>query len=309
MFLRVLPYHFAYFLIKLACPRELQVTYRNSVYYGYFVCGQSDLDLTISTKLTVENHLVLVTTFFHRYKILKKFFPYIGEVNIYDDNLDEFIGFANCYEIDRDPYLRDLGENIKDQANTIVYLLRMLFSDLANLRSKIELRNKKWNYHLKQIVGPHYVSKKITSIKDLQKDLVDQITIPEYKMLLLSLNERDSLSDKQVFLLSPTEWIIKNHIKENYERSIKEFHFTLIEIDLYFAHLNWEVFGLYSQIFLIFKEHNLDQYCSILLENITLVCEHITQRDQVEKFNSLRDALVKLQSLTRKYISLSKVAK
>jgi hypothetical protein len=133
--------------------RDLRVWPRNSYALGTLVPLVSDLDLTIW--FATDPGEKTMGRLNRALPLLKKVFPFMGEVNLYFG--DEEIIFAklvNYFELMRDPQLINLippwpRKNLKTEA--VVYLLRHLEADLHNLMTRPQVRLKKWRQNLNKV--------------------------------------------------------------------------------------------------------------------------------------------------------------
>lgn len=256
-------YLLAYFFIKQSFKntftQQEKVWIRNSFYSGNTVLGLSDIDLSLL--ITDKKNSNQLKQFLTKITELKKFFPFIGEINVLDTNsIKTFISFCNSYEVNRDPDLRMLSINThlsKGQAYT--YILRCFSSDYHHLSLFPELRIRKWSKHLLEI-------EKHTNFK-IQK--VTQETPIKILSSLYSNPEVDSVLTKLYYLKGPYNFSIKEvaicfllypskiyHINES-----KELTSELIEeitklassnndmlFENFFNQQSWEIWGLFTQI-------------------------------------------------------------
>jgi len=135
-----------------------QIWPRNSFILGSFTPLVSDLDLTVL--LESETSAVLFDQkkkeVQRSLQLGKKLFPWLGEANVYEEKILPLIQlFANPFELDRDPGLREKFSKYPPPKYTreegAVFLLRMLEADYQNLLHRPDKRLRKWRQHYRSI--------------------------------------------------------------------------------------------------------------------------------------------------------------
>ncbi|MCB0368712.1 MAG: hypothetical protein KDD45_04510, partial [Bdellovibrionales bacterium] len=150
-----LPYQVLLLLIKFwsfIFSRQVKVWPRHSYVTGTLTPGYSDLDLTIF--IGKEENESKIYYIYLGIIILKKIFPWCGEINIYHSSFEKYYQNSfNQYLLKRDPYLLDRLDFKKkpDPFEASVFLLKNLESDLNGLKQWPSQRLNKWKKHYTDI--------------------------------------------------------------------------------------------------------------------------------------------------------------
>ena len=144
-FLCSAPYILAFHFIKpFFKSSNVNIWYRNSLYFNNITPGLSDIDLDLffsqRTSLKTQKSLL------QRFLILKHFIPLLSEVNIYAEDTINFIDDCiNPLELQRDPQLIKIGNispGISSKEEKLTYIIKMLYADRKNLILHPNLRKK-----------------------------------------------------------------------------------------------------------------------------------------------------------------------
>lgn len=195
-----LAYYLAYAKLKFVSYLfwNIKIWPRHSFLTDAFVPMKSDLDLTayVSDFKSLKSYLKF-------YNLYKKFFPLIGELNIYTDECIRFIkkNCVNGYELERDPLLirrfsLDLNSNkYFSREKAISYLLLALINDLHKIKRNPASRIKKWKYHFDHVNSS--LSRHKINIKPLALNENSLI----FSIITAIVNLTDPSSTKQAELL------------------------------------------------------------------------------------------------------------
>ena len=236
-----------------------------------------DIDLFFPRSATLRTQQVTL----QRFLILKYFIPLFSEVNIYTEDTIDFIDDCiNPLELQRDPQLIKVGNLspvIPTRTEQLVYVIKMLCSDRHNLISHLNLRKKKWAFHLKQL----HLDKKIEPfnltnlLNVLEKHLFIHFpriaikkTLHQYLKQKKNLASFSSFNEKKnYFLLFPNEFIF--HVASS-ESSLLKMFSSLNEEEqvLYIDQLKWELWGLYTQYKIINNISTLNTHLKSLAKTI-----------------------------------------
>ncbi len=150
-----LPYTFVLYTVRLFTwllfRNHVLVWARNSYLKSSFTPFRSDLDLTLFVQSSFVGDFSRVEKFGRK---VIYYIPIVSEINLYFEiNKAEIIRYINPFELARDPWLVEkLGHSSKgSHAQKVVFLLRMIESDLENLLLCPMKRIKKWSVHLNDV--------------------------------------------------------------------------------------------------------------------------------------------------------------
>jgi hypothetical protein len=257
-FVASIPYYLALIILKLRLSKIMgvEVWHRNSFKKGNYVFGLSDLDITILVpKIQYKKHSGEILSIL---KSHKKFFPFLGETNLYIPELIQVASASlNVFERLRDPILSFKLPPQTDhdpQIEKIVFLLRMLNSDKEKLTNFSYLRQKKWKNHLQEL--GFETNEKITRkfIIDIIMDLasfpkVQQSELRDSLEILTSL----AIKDHDIYHMDlPHLWrFIFPHKfiwdEDRLNTNLSSISTTAIE-KICIRQLNWEIWGIMSQL-------------------------------------------------------------
>ena len=307
MWIQKLPYAVGLMLVRLThLDLPLKIWPRNSYILGTLICTLSDLDLTFYAhkKIDMELHS-------WRYKLLKKFLPFLGEINYYQsENINHFIEYANRYEIERDPiFIKKLNLELKKNSEfeEMVFFLKVLQSDRDNLLYRPEIRKKKWHYHLlafewglPKVLGLEELSS--LGLKKLsEKNIEAKPFFNEYfslsadsrenkNELYLNLSKKGLL--KEYILFYPFNWIGSSFYHESFDHDLKLLStFSEAEGKLLIEQVRWELWGLFTQLLVTENKAHLLMH----LENIKRLVKNLSDNLDIDK---TIEAIDKLTSIT-----------
>lgn len=214
------------------------VWYRNSLYFKKTSLGLSDIDLTIYFENTPDKQKI--DELFFIQNILKFTMGRMGEPVVYTHyDIKFFSQFINFFESKRDPFFK--LKKVPSKAETFVFLTKTYLCDKANLKKYPRLRIKKWSYIF---------------------NLLNIDTKPDYKNL--------SFEIKEILKSFHHEYIEEDNIIFQSDLWIRysELEFqTDWEKQLVYEQVRWEIWGLYTQRYLIKNKKQLKDH-SLNLKNI-----------------------------------------
>lgn len=245
---------------------KVQIWARNSYKLKALEPGYSDLDITISIEKNCNRKRLY--SFMYLYKKTQKFFSIFGEINIYNEDVIQFLlKNHNSFELMRDPTLC-INFNFNrtpDSVEAAVFLFRNLEADLHNLQNNPKKRIKKWRSHFDMINN---------AIPELR--LAHQIHFNEDKLLetvifciiylsnTRSLMAVDELKDKLYFyfellskkvdfvkityLMNADSWFAIWKSFRDIEANVIINNFSDKKIQFFICQLKWEVCGVLTQI-------------------------------------------------------------
>lgn len=231
-------------LIKVLTKEDIEVWYRNSLYFNNLSSYRSDIDLTVIG----SSHQQILRTI-NRIQFLKKLIPIIGEVNSYkEDMLSKVLLFANYYELGRDPILLGKAtEEIEPSfAQKKVFLSRMTLSNEGNIKKGF-FDQKKWKFYFSRI---------------------REETPSNFEDIFNYLNIRSVEDLKSSLVYNPVEHLAQalhdNKLEELLERIT---NLSGPEKEILIENLRWEISGVSSQIYIIRNNENIIQH----FENINKI--------------------------------------
>ena len=202
-----------------------------------------------------------------------------------------FFTFLNPYEADRDRELKFTFSYSKKKnlAYKICFFLRCLASDTSGIREDFNSRRRKWNRHLVDLgfraqrdsfTCPdeifHFLEKKLLleNIPSYKEGFLEKL-IQNYHQDANSWNRfYSSVEVRDFMILAPNRWIGGSLHYKNIQKDLKLINdFSKIEQELFVAHLEWEVWGLFTQ----FHQIEDKKKFRIHLENFLVVCESLSE--------------------------------
>lgn len=287
-----LPYSTAFFIVRFSLRfnnSALQIWTRHSIELGTFVLGISDLDLTVMSKTFTRSQFQKITK---KLSFWKKIFIFLGESNFYfQDTIKDFLHIANPIEIARDPKLKIFYTlPPSEEEHYFVFIFRNLFADKKNLINNPKIRQKKWASHFKD----NPISKENMSFFD-DKIIIKALTEfsgikdPSHKdewakafAYILNIEElnEDVYSNPRPALVSV---LIPHHTMWNHDSLASLKHLTSFQKKVLEKQLEWEIWGLYTQLPLL---TNNDQILNHL-KNLQIVATSIENHSLSQSFDSL----------------------
>ncbi|PIK14022.1 hypothetical protein [Halobacteriovorax sp. JY17] len=281
-------FYFPYFIAeKIACYSFSQiganVWVRNSYFLRTLVVGISDLDISI--QLLEPPTTLQIKKIKAKYRLLKTFFPFLGEINIYLKRDEAIFNVFNRLEMNRDPYLREIGsdQQIISEYQKLVFILRMFEADRENLYKYPHYRQKKWvsHFHAIGLESIDYVT---------ADDIVNYLSesISKDKRYSLALNKflesgryHFSISRESIILF-PHRWAVWVNVNGGLEEEYQKLALTTEERKIIQEMIKWEVMGLYTQIYLIEESQNIEFYLDLLKRmNLLISSDESSQIDLV----------------------------
>lgn len=298
----------AHIVRQLADGKKAQAWTRNSFQSKQLVYGLSDIDFTLF--LNDQDFQIDEGSFLKRFSLLKKVFPFLGEINIYKQSQLGLISpLINHYELERDPLLRLKLPEIKPltlsphqaQAEAFSYLFRMFLSDQKSLTLRPQLRFNKWRRHF-LAVGADFPETRPHELKELILDKITELSEPSLKnamrdLLALPRIINNSLLSSKLMIYAPQLW-------HQYFRGQSEIYSTVTMINeasfreqtFFFTQLGWELAGLLTQLPTLadkfFQYHYHLPYLLRLLEETR--CSHLHEQSRqhlIEGFSEVRRLL------------------
>lgn len=302
------PYHISYKAAQIFHTTPyVQIWARNSYTLGQLCPGLSDIDLTFLFSPYAKNQDIKKTI--EKNKRLRLFFPLWGEINSYkEDEILFFLSLLNPLEKQRDPKLSLLyhqSSRLPSQEERFVFMLRMLKADNKNLSIRPEQREKKWRFHCRQVQIPYSIQPSESVIENLLCPLnlnidesilkkflqIDETSLGQVDQFYLPLDE---IERRAFILLFPLRWLVVSLRNNQFEVDKKIIEaFQHHERELLYAHLNWEIWGIFSQYHELALTWNIDQH----LKNVGDIISSF-QDDPALK---LKEAIKHLQSIIKTY--------
>jgi hypothetical protein len=265
----------------------------------------SDLDLTLF--VTKGNVLSIKTK--DRLFSTQKFLPLLGEVNVvYEEVISKYAHLLPVHELKRDPILlRRMELTLKEAKETekFFFLWRMLWSDRKNLRNDLQMRKKKWIFHLESLELDSDSFAKVANLGDFLNVIDSELDCSKgYLHQLPLINEKgyESLSDELKLVFFLADWLGEVYQLNRLE---KEENWPILEPRLHnileFS-LSWELWGVLTQLDLqsnlvtlyshisglkkISSYYSYDCYLPALLEAEGLVLERMALSPKLEVFDT-----------------------
>jgi len=289
------PYDFALKVVQAYFKDlDVEIWSRNGHVLRTLTPGASDLDLTVMARKGDESTF---TSFMHRYNRLKVFLPLLGEINwVFEDSLEFFGNYLNPMEGNRDPLLLDkIGTNLTcTEAQKVCFFLRCLASDTYGIRTNFISRKRKWDRHLQDLGFSEYkdnlktpaeifdICEKNLLVKNLphyQSGFLGKL-IQNYHQDINAWNRFYQASNVRDFIiLAPNRWLGATVHFHNLEDDLKLIRsFSEFEFDLFSAQIDWEIWGLYTQINQIEDREGLKNH----LNNFLSVIDQLENMDNAK---------------------------
>ncbi len=286
----------------LCCGPSLKIWYRNSINEDYFSFGESDLDISVlmTSDVNLYNKILCI-------KKISKFFIIIKEINVYfSPTINLALQVMNPYEAKRDFILSNLSpvKSNTTSSQKMSYLLRIFFSESSLLDNNLSKRStKKWNYHFSKILNSPIVLRSPLKYKELLSLIIEQYFLSSSAKYFASIEDYfikkeshqldyiifdNSNYQKELLVLLPQCFCYK--IKEH------SFAFSENEISLIHSQVEWEIWAMMSQPFLLENPVNFFLH----LENLKFLIATINQSSSstltqvIDKvINNMKDILAK----------------
>lgn len=298
------PYDFALKVVQAYFKDlDVEIWSRNGHVLRTLTPGASDLDLTVMAR---KNDEVTFNSFMNRYNRLKVFLPFLGEINwVFEDSLEFFGSYLNPMEGNRDPLLLErISTNFScSEAQKVCFFLRCLASDTYGIRTNFLSRKRKWDRHLQDLGFYEYKDKLKTpaEIFELCEENLLVKNLPHYQSGFLgkliqnyhqdinAWNRFYQVSNVRDFIvLAPNRWLGATLHFEKLEEDIELIRsFSDFEFSLFQAQIEWEVWGLYTQINQIEDKEGLKKH----LNNFMLVI------DKLEGMEKSKQGFVRLLAI------------
>lgn len=301
-----LPYDFAFRFVQSSFQDlDIELWSRNSHALKTLNPGASDLDITVYANNSSPE---IINSFFKRFTQIKRYIPFLGEINWIDaGEIKNFVPFLNPYEADRDLELKTKFNyrTKKSQAYKICFFLRCLASDTYGIRTDYNSRKRKWNGHLEDLgfsaqrdsfVTPdaifHFLEQKLLleNIPSYKEGFLGKL-IQNYHQDINSWNRFYSSTEVRDFMiLAPNRWLGATLHYQNMDQDLIMINkFTSLEKELFISHLEWEIWGLFTQYHQISDKPGLQSH----LENFLKVCHAL---DEAPHLRYGFEKLIELQS-------------
>lgn len=228
-----------------------EVWHRNSLRLGTYQPLVSDIDISLYlTDVLPSNQAQQIKITAQK---IKSFFPILGEINLYS-NLDREIlrSSFNQFEMQRDPELmRRLGFEASTDEHSLkpqraVFLFKMLFFDIHNVRAYPQARLKKWQYHLGRNVDPEHLLEEIlaelASLLNFQSETKKHLL----EAIDLFLKPPEKVNFENECFSDPWVWcFLVNHIGYAWGNRPE---LSAIQASVARYMIQWEFHGLLSQM-------------------------------------------------------------
>ena len=295
--------------------QPIQIWPRNSFILGTLVCGLSDLDLTFYAKKEIAIGQKL-----WRYRFLKTFVPFLGEINFYRaDKIENFLEHANAYELSRDRILLDLTkkELKKDsEFEKLVFFLKVLESDRKNLHNIPDYRLKKWKLHFEHLEWELPEPTNLDSLTKFVDQKLGELGIKSSGFFKIFFGKPSKTGEdrnliyedcsrveiiKEYILFYPFFWIGSSFYHDSFDHDL-ELVKTLSESEslLLIEQVRWELWGLFTQLLVTSEKAHLLMH----LENIKRLFLNI-QSKELQK--STLDAIELLMEISESSLGNYKV--
>jgi len=292
-------------------PLGISVWARNSVYFKDEVFGVSDLDISIYSYKKVS--LFKKKIVYRILKIMKYFFPFMGEVIFYEaHHLRDFISYASLYELKRDPILLNkINMKNKDMDSLEkAFILNWMLNDYHRMDESILHRRNKIDRFL-NILNKNpktYISGEDV-LMDLLKDFplsvehrlewfeAIQRFLRAFKVRQIPVNDwlsENSKYEEIIALCFPQIWMGAAIHKGSFEDILYLLHKRgREEKRIFLEQISWELWGLYSNHSQLKPSAELTLHLDHLKQCVEIVC-----RDEENKFaQKLIEGVAKLQEL------------
>ena len=292
-------------------PLGISVWARNSVYFKDEVFGISDLDITMYSRDEVS--LFKKKIVYRILKIMKFFFPFMGEVIFYEaHHLKDFISYASQYELKRDPILlkRINIENMNIDSLEKAFILNWMLNDYHRMDESILHRRNKIDRFL-NILNKN--PKTYISAEDVLMDLLKDFNLSEehrlewfeaiqrflraFKVKKIPVNDwlsEYSQYEEIIALCFPQIWMGAAIHNGSFEDILYLLHKrNADEKRIFLEQISWELWGLYSNHSQLKLNAELTLHLDHLKQCLDIVC-----RNEEDKFAlKLKEGVSKLQDL------------
>lgn len=268
--------YYPFFLISKLSILGLKVNLhtRHSYYFKKILFLVSDIDLTIYTN-EQENPEQLVSAH-NRYRILKKVFPILGEVNFWNlKMLKQLVPILNIYELKRDPLLLNLLNETKSNNDDekILYIIKLLRGDLKNLRNSPRRRLGKYQYCF-EVLNPltQLKSDDLNSVEHLVDYISVEIFESKYEGLLRKIQNLVKNNESEDLELNAIWNVDYDYFEKTYDQ--------LKHKELVIKTLHWEIVGCVTQAPIKKADFNL-------IRHLTRTTDLIKKIDPLNEANYL----------------------
>lgn len=259
-----LPYFIGLQLVRLAYfDLPIKIWPRNSYILGSLICTLSDLDLTFFATKKVEIYSKL-----WRYRLLKIFLPFLGEINFYHkEKVSRFLNYANLFEIGRDPKLMEILAYRSTEGSSyekIVFFLKVLESDRRNLKKIPTYRERKWKLHIKNLGWEMPNDLSLDALISLLSKQLQEVNLSGKVFLKtffpLATLKKEDLNNiyeecsrqgliKDYILFYPFYWIGSSFYHDSFEHDLELIkNLNESESRLLAEQIRWELWGLFTQL-------------------------------------------------------------
>lgn len=258
---------------------------RNSYRSNNLVLFLSDLDLTLISDEPLS--LAQLKPLKRILKKTKRYFPFLGELNIYDRKyFFQMHSFANPLELMRDPELISFFNLIFPKPSSLhktAFLSQMFLFDRHQIYSQPNLRTKKWRHHF-ELIGSPLLTQNLNHsiflehfISCFDDQYFDQKRLTAFFKNLLH-EELSELNSQDLLQIYPQWWVSLNISDDQVMEDLEVLDLTESELSVIAEHLNWEIWGIYSQVSF---EENTSDYLKHLSKLLTL-CSILKLKKQEE---------------------------
>ncbi len=292
-------------------PLGISVWARNSVYFKDEVFGISDLDITMYSRNEVS--LFKKKIVYKILKIMKFFFPFMGEVIIYEGHhLKDFISYASIFELKRDPILLKKANVKSEDIESLekAFILNWMLNDYHRMDESILHRRNKIDRFLNIL---NKTPKTYISAEDVLMDQLKGFPLSvEHRLEWFEAIQR-FLRAFKVRLIPVNDWLSENSKYEEiialcfpqiwmgaaiHKGSFEDILYLLQKRDgeekrIFLEQISWELWGLYSNHSQLKPSAELTLHLDHLKQ-----CVEIVTRDEEDKFaQKLIEGVSKLQEL------------
>ncbi len=280
----------------------MQAWARNSVYFKEEVFGLSDLDITLYSQGRVTSFKRNLILFY--LKVLRCFFPFVGEVVIYEaDTVEDFMPLASELELRRDPTLvRKVGYEYRSHELREAFILNWMYNDYHRMdQSILKRRNKIDRFRLLLELDSKSFFSSEDLLMDLLKDFIRdgeeraqwfealQKFLRAIRIEKVSINHwlSENKSYEDIIALSyPQLWMGAAIHNETYHEVLYRLKTVKLEYkNIFAAQISWELWGLYSGHTTLAFSGELALHLDHLKE---CICEVLERDDLVLATDNLR---------------------
>lgn len=253
-------YLLIFYLVKVLFPcNHYTLTYRNGLFDGRIIWGISDIDLTL-TGMTVEP--ATLSKIIQRYQLLKRIIPIIGEMNIiHADTVKNFLPCANLIGLSRDPSIKTPpagADSITTELDSLIFLMRSFQANRQQLSIYPHFSMIKWDHYFKLC---HIRKLSSTSVLDSLCASVPLLHSLEYSTFLARYNPTSAHDINHFYstqnfkipmmTLFPAQWLGASYLHKKVDEDIKALtHSSTVLIRLFLRGIEWEIWGLYTQLWI-----------------------------------------------------------